>query len=118
MVKVRNEVRPDWVLMPSSQSIHQDHKVIFEEGLRAFKFTTCLGYDLPWDYVTFTNNYLIPLEERHIGQKVAALKAYASQTFRFYADEGFIYGLARTRGVQCQSAYAEAFEAIKIIHRP
>lgn len=115
IVKVRNSIKPDWVFMPSSKSIHQDHKVIFEEGLRAFKFSSCLGYDLPWDYLEFTNNFLIQLEQRHVQKKVAALKAYKSQTFRFYANEPFIFGLARTRGVQAQSEFAEAFEVIKLI---
>ena len=44
---------PDMVLMPSLVDIHQDHETIAREGLRAFKRTTLLGYEIPWNCVGF-----------------------------------------------------------------
>ncbi|MDT8394344.1 MAG: PIG-L family deacetylase [Bacteroidales bacterium] len=47
MIRLRNNIRPGLVLMPNSTDIHQDHKVICQEGLRAFKHTSLLGYEMP-----------------------------------------------------------------------
>ncbi len=46
LVKLRHEINPDLVLIPSVNDIHQDHHVIAEEAVRAFKRNTILGYEL------------------------------------------------------------------------
>jgi LmbE family N-acetylglucosaminyl deacetylase len=55
------------------------------------------------------------LEERHIEAKLRALAEYKSQAHRNYANEEFIRGLARTRGVQISARYAETFEILRWI---
>ena len=40
------EIKPDLVLMPSRNDLHQDHFTIATEGLRAFKFTSILAYEI------------------------------------------------------------------------
>ena len=37
LIKLRTEINPDIVFIPALTDIHQDHKTIAEEGLRAFK---------------------------------------------------------------------------------
>ena len=37
LIGIRKMVKPDLVLMPNSDDIHQDHHTIYKEGLRAFK---------------------------------------------------------------------------------
>ncbi len=115
MIKIRKEIKPDLVLMPNSMDIHQDHNTIYKEGLRAFKHTKILGYELPWNNLTFTNNCHINLDRRHITAKMEALKCYKSQNGRNYMDEEYFFGLAKTRGIQVSSSYAEAFELIRWI---
>src|SRR4249920_1019045 len=68
------------------QDILEDHRTIAEEGLRAFKRTTILGYEIPWNNFDFSYQWYAALEERHIERKVAALAKYASQQHRRYAD--------------------------------
>ena len=111
LVKLNKEIAPDLVLMPSNYDLHQDHYTIAMEGLRAFKFTSILGWEMPWNNITFTTNSFVYLEERHVEKKLESIKCYRSQTARKYANEEFIKGLARTRGVQIGVRYAEAFEA-------
>ena len=55
------------------------------------------------------------LEENHIKAKLKALNEYKSQKHRNYANEEFIRSLARTRGVQIGTKYAETFEIIRWI---
>ena len=57
----------------------------------------------------------VNLEEKHINTKVKALAEYKSQMHRSYANEEFIRSLARTRGVQINTKYAESFEVIRTI---
>jgi LmbE family N-acetylglucosaminyl deacetylase len=115
MVKIRNTLNPDLVFLPSAYDVHQDHQTIYHEGLRAFKFTRILAYEMPWNNITVTTNIYVQLKDHHIETKIAAIKCYESQVNagRRYANEEFIKALARTRGVQTGTHYAEAFQVIK-----
>ena len=115
VMKKIDEFQPDLVLLPNSLDIHQDHHTIYQEGLRAFKHTRMLGYELPWNNLNFTNNCHIRLEREHIQAKMDALQCYQSQNFRNYMDPEYFFGLAKTRGIQINSNYAEAFELIRWI---
>jgi LmbE family N-acetylglucosaminyl deacetylase len=115
LVKLKNDLQPDLVLMPSAHDLHQDHYTIAIEGLRAFKFTSILGYEMPWNNINFSTTSFVYLEERHVNKKLESVRCYRSQTGRKYANEEFIKGLARTRGVQIGVEYAETFEVIRWI---
>ena len=115
MVKLNKKLNPDLVLLPNSKDIHQDHQVIYQEGLRAFKHCCMLGYELPWNSLEFTSNFHVRLSKKHIEKKFKALSCYASQTKRNYHDLDFLIGLSKVRGVQVGAEYAEAFELIRWI---
>ena len=115
LIKIRKQINFDLVFLPSLNDIHQDHKTIGEEGLRAFKNTTILGYELIWNNLTFNTTSFVKLEKRHIQQKVLALKEYKSQEGRNYMSEEFIFSLAVARGVQIGTEYAESFEVLRLI---
>ncbi len=115
LIELRNNINPDLVIIPSESDVHQDHKTIFHESVRAFKFSSILGYEMPWNNLSFETSSFIFLKERHILSKVNALKEYKSQYKRPYANEEFIRSLARTRGVQINTKYAEAFQVIRWI---
>jgi N-acetylglucosamine malate deacetylase 1 len=106
---------PDAVLQPSLGDIHQDHQVIAAEGLRAFKRTTVLGYEIPWNTLNFNYQAYVSLEQRHVERKVAALARYESQQHRNYANEEYIWNLARTRGINVGRDLAEVFEVYRVV---
>jgi N-acetylglucosamine malate deacetylase 1 len=108
-------LQPDIVVAPSSHDLHQDHITTRNETLRAFRKSTILGFEMPWDNVTFDTQAFTPLKERHIKKKMKALACYKSQRHREYLTEDYIRGLARTRGMQIKTQYAEAFEVIRWI---
>ncbi|MEO9530988.1 MAG: PIG-L deacetylase family protein [Crocinitomicaceae bacterium] len=115
MIKLRTEINPDMIFLPCLDDIHQDHKTIAEEGLRAFKFSTILQYEMPWNNISFTTSNFVKLSEEHVQAKVEALAEYKSQAHRLYANENFIRSLATTRGVQINTQYAEAFSILRWI---
>ena len=119
MVSLQREMRPHLVFLPAFSDCHQDHVTVATEGLRAFKTTTVLGYELPWNNLTFCTSAFVFLEERHVNCKVDAMQCYASQRGRPYFSRDFIHSLARARGVQIGAEYAEAFEVIRwVINGP
>ena len=115
LVTLNKKTIPDLVFIPAVADIHQDHGVIHTEALRAFKNSSLLGYELPWNHPSFTSPFFINLSATDLAKKSQALKEYQSQTHRNYMQEDFIRSLAKVRGVQANSEYAEAFEVYKII---
>lgn len=116
LVRLRNTIKPNIVFTPSGNDVHQDHEVVHNESLRAFKSVTILGYELPWNHFEFEARVFISVSEQHLALKIRALQAYESQLQknRSYFDEEFIRGLARVRGVQQGVTYSEAFEMITL----
>lgn len=114
LIYIRKQRHYDLVFIPSLHDIHQDHTTIAQEGLRAFKNTTLLGYELIWNNITFNTQCFVKLNKTNISTKIEALKEYHSQGKRDYLSEDFIYSLARTRGVQAGCEYAEAFEVVRL----
>lgn len=117
MVKLNKLLNPDLVLLPRAQDVHQDHGVIHKEGIRAFKNSTLMGYELPWNSLLFHSNFHVKLMREHVETKIKAISCYESQAFRSYIDREFIVGLARTRGIQINEEFAEAFTLIRGIMR-
>ena len=115
LVALWEEWRPEIVFQPSHHDVHQDHQTIANEGLRAFKRTTILGYEVPWNNFDFSYGAYISLEKRHIERKVAALSRYASQQHRRYADPEYVWNLARVHGVNVNREYAECFQVYRIV---
>lgn len=116
MVRLARDVAPEVVLTPSGADVHQDHSVVHQESLRAFRNLTVMGYELPWNNITFSTHVFVVLDEDHLRRKWAALSEYRSQVelgrpyFRYEAIEA----MARVRGMQVRATYAEAYEMIRM----
>jgi len=115
LIGLWNDFGPDVVFQPSHHDVHQDHQVIAAEGLRAFKRTTILGYEIPWNNFDFSYGCYVALEQRHIERKVAAVEKYASQQHRRYANGEYIWNLAKVHGTNVNRAFAEVFQVYRIV---
>lgn len=115
LVATWEEWRPDVVFQPSLHDVHQDHQTIAQEGLRAFKRTTVLGYEIPWNNFDFAYQCYIALDETHVERKVAALEKYASQAHRRYSNAEYIRSVARTHGINVNREYAEVFQVYRVV---
>lgn len=115
LIRLKKAIQPDLVFMPSLNDIHQDHATICDEGIRAFKFSSILCYEMPWNNFNFTTTCFFSLSPEELDIKIRALAAYKSQSHRTYASEEFIRSLAFTRGVQSGGKYAEVFEVVRWI---
>jgi len=114
MIDLKQKIKPDLVLVPSSNDMHQDHSTIHQEALRAFKKEASIwGYEHPWNNLSFTTDIFVRLEEKHVKRKIEALQCYESQVDKSYFNERYIWSLAYSRGTQVNWSYAEAFELIR-----
>ncbi len=114
LIRLRPLIQPDIVFLPSSKDIHQDHLTIHQEGIRAFKHCSLLGYELIWNNLSFSTGCFIEISEAHLQKKITALKAYKTQEGKQYMQAEFIRSLAVVRGTQVGLLFAEAFEAIRV----
>jgi LmbE family N-acetylglucosaminyl deacetylase len=115
LVAMRRTIEPDLVVLPSPTDIHQDHGTLATEGIRAFKHSTVLGYELPMNTITFVHACFVELEPRHLDVKVRHAAVYESQRSRPYMRAEFIRSLAVVRGLQMDVDAAEAFEVIRLM---
>lgn len=113
IIRMRADIAPDLVLIPSLHDVHQDHQVIAQEGRRAFKNVTALSYELPWNNFGTDTNCYIALDEVALSAKLEAVKAYKSQGFRKYSQPDVIRAWAACRGLESGHDYAEAMEVVR-----
>ena len=81
LVAVQRSWNPDLVFVNSTTDIHQDHATMTQEALRAFKKSTILGYELPWNNIQFNAQSLVGLQEVNMSAKIAAVRAYGVPAF-------------------------------------
>ncbi len=117
LIRLRADLKPDFVFLPSSRDIHQDHETIAKEGIRAFKNSTILGYELIWNNLSFATDCFIEISQSQLDRKIAALQAYETQFGRPYMNPDFIRSLAVVRGTQIGMTFAETFEVVRWIIR-
>jgi LmbE family N-acetylglucosaminyl deacetylase len=108
---------PDIVLCPWSGDAHQDHRLIGELTPTAFRRAFLMQYEISkWDGDLGRPNLLVPLDDDVAHRKVKLLNAsYPSQQVRDWWDDEVFLGLARLRGMECRSRYAEAFYCPKAV---
>jgi len=111
--KLNKQIAPDLVFLPSSSDIHQDHHVIYEEGIRVFKKSRLLSYEMPWNNFAFLSNMYVVLEQHHVDKKIETLKHYKSQGFRPYSNEDYLVSLLKIKGLQVDQQYAESFQILR-----
>lgn len=118
MIKLRDRVEPHLVMKPWRHDVHQDHQVVAEEALRAFKFTTLLSYELPWNTVdgAFPADTFYELKEYHLQRKADAIACYQTQAQRPYSKGIYWTNIAFGRGLQAGVDYAEAFHTVRNIN--
>jgi LmbE family N-acetylglucosaminyl deacetylase len=128
--KVINRFEPSAVLFPYA-SHHQDHKLVNEVALAALRpsFSTNFiklkaMYEYPYydswnaNKVDLSKLYVF-LDEEDIKAKSAALQCYKSQVQRNQLDpldQSAILDLAKVRGREVSTAYAEVFYPLTIAY--
>lgn len=119
-LRAEGDFAPDVVLAPSRLDAHQDHRLLAELVPQVLRDALVLGYEIPkWDGDLMQPSVYVPLSESVARHKVRLLhEHYQSQSGKDWFDEAVFLGLARLRGVECRSPYAEGFSCSKLIVAP
>jgi len=116
---VRGVLEPDVVLCPAANDAHQDHRLLAEQTPTVFRDQVVLHYEIPkWDGDLARRNVYVPMPDDVARRKAELLHAsFPSQKSREWWDDEVFLGLARLRGMECRSRYAEAFDCRKAVLR-
>lgn len=115
MIGLKQKYQPEVVLVHTAHDIHQDHKTITEEALRAFRGTTLLGFDVLRSSYGFFPDFLVEVSEQAVKTKIQALKAYKTYAEKYYFDESIIHATAIRHGALAERPYAEGFDILRIV---
>lgn len=105
----------DFVVTHSAKDFHQDHAVVGDESLRAFKHCNLLTYQGEWNQRTFHKNYFVELFKNNVEKKIKALSCYKSQSEKPYMHPDYTWANALNNGVIAGCKYAEGFELINYL---
>ena len=121
------ELKPDTVYLPGANDVHSDHRIVFNAAwscCKTFRFQTIkrvlmyetiseTDYSAPV-YPAFTPNVFSCLTNEIINKKLDVMELYGDE-MSFPRDESNIIALARIRGAQANTTYAESFVLLKEI---
>jgi LmbE family N-acetylglucosaminyl deacetylase len=127
--KYINQINPEIVLIPSSNDIHDDHKIIFKAAKVAMRPNKKSNLKKILSYVVLSEtewnekekclnpNYFVSLTKNEIKLKVNAFLKYNSQIKKYPhpRSKEAIINLSKGRGSQAYMDYAEAFKIERIL---
>jgi LmbE family N-acetylglucosaminyl deacetylase len=114
--ELRARTEPDLVLAPRTDDAHQDHRGLAKLMTTAFRDHLVLGYEIvKWDGDLGRPSAYQPLSPETAEEKARLLaEHYPSQRHRPWYDREAFLGLARIRGIESNTRYAEAFAVTKL----
>lgn len=115
MIQLNRSFRPEIVFVHTKADIHQDHGTITEEGLRAFRGTTVLGYDVLRSSYGFFPNFLVEVSEQAVERKIAALAEYKTYHSRYYFDPSITRSTMIRHGALAERPFAEGFDILRVV---
>lgn len=115
IIRLNQEFKPDLVFTHTRADLHQDHKTVTEESLRAFRGTTVLGFDVIRSSYGFFPNFLVEVSEDDVKAKIKALSEYTTYQSKYYFNEEITRATLVRNGALAERRFAEGFETLRII---
>ena len=116
---ILGSVGADRVYVHSERDTHQDHRNTALASIAAARnIDEVLSFESPSTRPSFTPQYYNTLPESVLERKIEAIRAHESQSKKKYLEAEAMEGLARFRGRQANTRYAEAFQVIRLKQDP
>lgn len=112
---VNHEHQPDIVFVHSKADIHQDHLVVTDEALRAFRGVSVLGFDVFRSSYGFFPHFLIEVDEEAVEKKLRALAQYKTYADRYYFSTEMLRASMVRYGAMAEKPFAEGFDILRIV---
>ncbi len=115
LLELRKEFKPEIVFTHTRQDIHQDHNVVTEEALRAYRGITLLGYDVVRSSYGFFPHFLVEVTEEDVEKKIEALSKYGTYHDKYYFDPALLRATMIRHGALAEHPFAEGFDILRIV---
>jgi len=115
LFQLNRQFNPEIVFVHTKADIHQDHNVVTEEALRAFRGTTLLGFDALRSSYGFFPHFLVEVSKEDMERKVQALMEYKTYGEKYYFDPEVLRATLIRHGALAEQPYAEGFDILRIV---
>jgi len=115
MIQLLKEFDPEIVFVHSPADLHQDHKTMTEEAMRAYRGRTVLGFDVIRSSHGFFPTFLIPVSEGALTKKLNALACYTTYRDKYYFDPELTRATLIRNGALCERKLAEGFDILRMV---
>lgn len=115
LYKLNRRFQPELVFVHTQADIHQDHKIVTEEALRAFRGVSVLGFDVLRSSYGFFPHFLVEVSDEDVERKLDALSAYETYGDRYYFDPEVVRSTLVRHGALAELPYAEGFDILRIV---
>ena len=107
----------DLIFGPHTGDAHQDHRIVAETIWQTFRHHLVAEYEIPkFDGDLGRPNLFVDISEAWLQRKIDLLNAsYPSQQNRTWWSADTFRGLARIRGIEAATTFAEAFYSRKLV---
>ena len=115
MIAIMRQDDPDIVFVHTKSDVHQDHGVLTQEALRAFRGRTVLGFDVIRSSYGFFPDFLVGVDETDVQKKLDALACYKTYEGKYYFSPDVTRATLIRNGAICERSYAEGFDILRIV---
>ena len=107
---------PDIIFTHYRNDRHQDHRLISDLTWNTWRSHFILEYEIPkYDGDLGNPNFYVQLEDAHISKRnQILLETFVSQAGKHWFDDATFKALARIRGMESATLFAEAFYSRKL----
>ncbi len=115
LLRLRRDFKPQIVFTHTLQDIHQDHNVVTQEALRAYRGMTVLGFDVVRSSHGFFPHFLVEVTEQDVEAKINALMCYKTYRDKYYFQPELLRATMVRHGALAERTYAEGFDILRIV---
>ena len=115
LFQLNRQFRPEVVFVHTKADINQDHNVVTEEALRAFRGTTLLGFDALRSSYGFFPHFLVEVSKEDMEKKVQSLMEYKTYGDKYYFDPEVLRATLIRHGALAERPFAEGFDILRIV---
>ena len=96
-------------------SSNPDHAILAEACKAVFQEQSILFYEVIRGDYRFIPNMYVKLSEKNLSDKIKHIEMYHSQDHRYYFNLDVLNSMAKFRGSQINTEYAESFMVERMI---
>src|SRR5512135_1156850 len=115
LLQLRSDYKPDLIFVHSRRDVHQDHRTMTDESLRAFRGISVLGFDVVRSSHGFFPHFLVEVTEQDVEAKVKALSQYETYRDKYYFNCELTRAILVRHGALAERPFAEGFDILRIV---